>query len=455
MRQSEVKGILDRWVIGTSGRSYMAGLENRPVIARAEGSTVYDTEGRAYLDFGSGQMAAALGHNHPHILAAMERSAATILHSTKTFLNVDRLRLHEKLGELLTPPLQKSLFLVSGSDAVEAAVDLARRATGGSDVLGLHTGLHGSTSFVTRSLSFVWSRRHHVLNAPATSAIFAPYCYRCPLAMTFPVCEIRCLTASMELADANFTAPPAAVIVEPVLSAGGVVEPPPGYLQALRDACDQRGMLLIFDESQAGLGKTGRMWAHQHSGVVPDIMVVSKHFGGGLPISAVCASAEVAERAVANGFFATRSHAADPVLCAAGLASLEVVVEDDLPARAARIERRIKDAFAALAREIELIGDVRGRGVLLGIELVTDRETRAPANSEAKAVLEFCENAGLLLQLRGTGDRRNVLRLVPPMTTSDEDIDRGISILENAIRAAVGAAKPVKRAAKRRPAQAK
>ena len=156
-----------------------------------------------------------------------------------------------------------------------------------------------------------------------------------------------------------------------------------------------------------------------------------------MPISAVCTTAEVAERAVSNGYFATRSHATDPVLCTAGAASLDVVTEERLPDRAARIEQRIKSAFEAIANDVEIIGDVRGRGVLLGIELVAERETRAPANDTARRVLDFCRDAGLLLQLRGTGTNRNVLRLVPPMTSSDEDIDRGIGILDDALRAAL------------------
>ena len=437
MDKAKVKEILDRWTIGTTGRSYMAGLENRPVMARGEGSYLYDTDGQAYLDFGSGQMGAALGHNHPRIIAAIEQSLETLIHSSNTFLNEPRLELHEKLGRLLVPPLEKSLFLVTGSDSIEAAVDLARKATGGTEILALQTSLHGSSSFVSRSLSFNWSRRHHALNAPSTSAILSPYCYRCPVASRFPGCEYLCLKTGMSLADANFAGLPAAVILEPIMSAGGVIEPPPGYLEALRRECDQRGMLLIFDEAQTGLGKTGKLWAFEHTGVVPDIMAVSKHFGGGLPISAVCTTAEVAERAVANGYFATRSHATDPVLCTAGAASLDVVTEERLPERAAGIESRIKSAFEAMAKDIGLIGDIRGRGVLLGIELVLDRETRAPANDKARRVLEFCQNAGLLLQLRGTGGDRNVLRLVPPMTSTDADIDRGINILNDALLAAV------------------
>lgn len=436
MNKANARQILDQWAIGTSASAYMSGLENRPIIESAEGSYLYDTQGKAYLDFGSGQMGGALGHGHPKIVAAIHESTGRAIHSSNTYLNTDRLRLHEKLGKLLTPPLQKSLFLVTGSDSVEASVDLARKATGGSEVLSFHTGLHGSTSFVTRSLSFAWERKNHALNAPSISPILAPHCYRCPVKQTFPGCDYLCLKVSLELADAHFPAQPAAVVTEPIMSAGGVIEPPPGYMQQLREETDKRGMLIVNDEAQTGLGKTGKLWGHQHSGIVPDVMAVSKHFGGGVPISAVCASAEVADRAVDNGYFATRSHATDPLLCAAGSASLDIIVEEDIPQRAAAIEARIKSAFASLAEENELIGDIRGRGVLLGIELVKDRDSKAPANEEARRVLDYCEAAGLILQLRGTQGDRNVLRLVPPMTTRFEDIDRALSILSEAIRGA-------------------
>src|ERR1051325_4632213 len=258
MDRTRIASIAEQWMMPTSKTSYMAGLEAKPVIAAARGVWVIDTEGREYLDFGSGQMAAALGHNHPRYVAAVQRNLQTISHSTKTFLNTDRLELHERLGQILTPPLQKSLFLVSGSDAIEAAIDLARKATGGVDVLGLHMALHGSTSFVTRSLTFGWNRGRHGLAAPSTAAILSPFCYRCPVGKSFPSCDAQCLASSMELADANLTGKPAAMIIEPVMSAGGIVVPPPGYVKLLKQYCRDRGMLLIMDESQTGLGQEGQ-----------------------------------------------------------------------------------------------------------------------------------------------------------------------------------------------------
>jgi len=438
MDRDRVLRIADQWMIPTSKTAYMAGLESKPVIAASRGVWVVDTEGKEYLDFGSGQMAAALGHNHPRYVAAVGRSLQTISHATKTFLNVDRLELHERLGQILTAPLQKSLFLVSGSDAIEAAIDLARKATGGIDVLGLHMALHGSTSFITRSLTFGWNRGRHGLAAPSTAAILSPFCYRCPVGKSFPSCDVQCLASSMELADANMTGKPAAMIIEPVMSAGGIVVPPPGYVKLLQQYCRDRGMLLIMDESQTGLGKTGKLWGHLHEDVVPDIMTVSKHFGAGLPISAVCTTTEIAEHAVANGYFATRSHACDPIACAAGVASIDIVIEEKLSERAAAIETRVKTAVAAMAQRHEFIGDVRGRGVLLGIELIENRDTREPANEMCREAVRQCEARGLLVQARGSHARSNVMRLVPPMVCTDAEIDHGLAILDDVFGSLAG-----------------
>ena len=437
MNKTKAKQIAAKWMFPTEKSSYMGGLEERPVLIKSAGSIVTDMNGKEYLDFQSGQMGAALGHQHPRMVAVIEKTMKSMMHSTNTMLNVPRLKLHERLGKMLPSPLSKSLFLVSGSDTIEASVDLARKATGGIDVLGFHAGLHGSTSYLTRSLSFNWSRKKHSIVAPATAAICTPYCYRCPLKLTFPKCELQCLETSLELADANFTTQPAAFIGEPVLSAGGVIVPPEGYFKKLQTALRARGMLMILDEAQTGLGKTGKLFGFQHeTGVNPDIIGISKHFGGGLPISAVCTTEKVARDAVKNGYFATRSHATDPLLCAAGTESLNIVEEEEMASKAALIERRIKSAFRKMAKEFELIGDIRGRGVLLGIEFVSDREKKTSANSATRKIFDYCFNKGLIFQIRGTRGLQNVIRLVPPMTTTKRELDRALSILYDSIKTA-------------------
>jgi 2,2-dialkylglycine decarboxylase (pyruvate) len=430
VEKKRVKSIVEKYMFPTEGTSYMGGLENRPVIAKSEGRTVWDTNGKAYLDFQSGQMGAALGHQHQRMVERITATMQSLMHSSNTMLNVPRLRLHEKLGKILPRPLEKSVFLVSGSDSIEASIDLARKATGGLDIIGLHAGLHGSTSYVTRSVSFNWDRKKHVAVAPHTGSVLTPYCYRCPLGLKFPKCEIQCLSASLELADANFTATPAGFISEPVLSAGGVIVPPDGYFTRVKAECDKRGMELIMDEAQTGLGKTGKLFGFQNEQrLKPGIIAISKHFGGGLPISAVCTTADVAKRAAGRGYFATRSHATDPLLCAAGEESLDIVVEEDMPGKAAQIERWIKSAFRKMAKDFEWIGDIRGRGVLLGIELVSDRETREPANAATQKIYEYALDKGLIFQIRGVRELKNVIRLVPPMTSTRAEVDQAMSIL--------------------------
>jgi 4-aminobutyrate aminotransferase-like enzyme len=424
-------------MVPTPKGAYMAGLERRPVIARAEGILVFDTTGKRYLDFGSGQMAAALGHNHPIYVEAVQRSLSTISHSSKTFLNVDRLQLHRRLGEILEPPLQKSLFLVSGSDAIEAAIDMARgdRRWRSSACTRACTDRPVHHPF-GRSAGTAAAR----LAAQGTSSLLAPYPYRCPVACSPDQCSCaqgkghyQCLKTSFELAQSNFGGDPAAVILEPILSAGGIVVPPPGYVKALRDLAHEQGMLLIMDESQTGLAKTGRMWGHQHEDVVPDIMTVSKHFGAGLPISAVCTTAELADQAAAVGYVATRSHACDPITCAAGVASIDIIQKEGLVARAAAIGQRVSQHLTRMSESNDLIGEFRGRGVLWGVELVLDRYSRAPANGSADAAVQACQDQGLIVQARGSQNRKNVIRLVPPLVCSDEQIDEGMTILRDVL----------------------
>ncbi|MEE2698165.1 MAG: aspartate aminotransferase family protein [Pseudomonadota bacterium] len=436
MKKNRIQRIVSDYMFFAEGASYMGGLEQRPILAKSQGRTYTDTNGKEYIDFQSGQMGAALGHQHPRMVKRITETLKLMMHSSNTMLNVPRLQLHERLGKLLPKKLQRSLFLVSGSDSIEAAVDLARKYTGGLDVLGFHSGLHGSTSYLTRSLSFNWNRRKHAVVAPATTAILAPYCYRCPLSLEPNSCAFKCLDVSLELADANFTGKPAAMIAEPILSAGGVIVPPKGYSKKLKKELEARGMLLIFDESQTCLGKTGKLFGYEHEGVMPDIITISKHFGGGLPISAVCTSTEIATRASKNGYFATRSHATDPLLCAAGEESINIVVDDDLPKRARHIEKRIKEAFEEFAKEYELIGDIRGRGVLIGIELVENRKTKVPANTALSIIFDYCESKGLIFQKRGSRQMLNVIRLVPPMTTTDKELDQSLSILSDALKVA-------------------
>jgi len=400
-----------------------------PIFAYGRGSVVRDMAGKEYLDFNSGQMCSALGHNHPRIVEAIKESCDTLIHAHSSHYNIHEIRLARRLGDIVPRPLQKSLFGESGADANEMAMLIARKYTGGYEIFSPHISFHG-LSDSTRAVTFSgWHSKHGPLPA-GHAAIVAPYCYRCPLNQTFPKCELACLKLSFELIDAQSTGQPAAVITEPLFSAGGVIEPPKGWLAKLKELCEARGMLLILDEEQTGLGKLGQMFAFESEGVVPDILTLAKHLGGGVAVSAVTTTVEIEEKVIAEGFVTTHSHSNDPLICAAGVASIDVVVDEDVPARARRIGERFKGHLHRMAQRYELIGDVRGRGMLLGIELVKDRSTRTPAFDEGREIAKRSFSAGLIFSVRRNG---SVLRFVPPATTSDDQIDQAAEILDRII----------------------
>lgn len=402
-----------------------------PIFATARDSTVTDVNGKTWLDFNSGQMCSALGHNHPTVVAAIREACDTMIHAHSSHFNVKEIELAAKLAEVVPRPLQKSLFGESGADANEMAMMIARKYTGGHEVVSPHISFHG-LSDATRAVTFSgWHANHGILPV-GSYAMVAPYCYRCPLRQTYPGCEFACLTTSFELIDAQSTGRPAAVITEPLFSAGGVVEPPPGWLRELKRLCEERGMLLILDEEQTGLGKLGSMFAFEKESIVPDIVTVAKHFGGGVGISAVITTAEIEEKVVAAGYAATHSHSNDPLICAAGKASLDVIVDEDVPAKARAIGGRIREHLDAMQQRYEIIGDIRGRGLLTGIELVRNRQSKEPATDEGREVGKRCFDRGLIFSLRRQG---SVLRLVPPATTTPEQVDQAMDILRDAIEA--------------------
>ena len=400
-----------------------------PIFVRGQGSEVEDINGKRYLDFNSGQMCAALGHNHPTITAAVKSACDTLIHAHSSYFNVPEIELAERLASLMPEPLKKSMFLQSGADANEAAVNIARKHTGGFEVASPHVSFHGMSD-ATRALTFAGWHAGYGPPIPGAMAMIAPYCYRCPLAQTFPECEYACLDTSFELIDAQTTSRPAAVLTEPLFSAGGVIDPPTGWLAELKQRCEARGMLLILDEEQTGLGKLGELFAFESEGVVPDIVTLAKHFGGGICISAVVTSAQIEARATAEEFIVTHSHSNDPLACAAGLASLDVVEQDRVPEKARKLGDYLKSKLLTLAERFEIIGDVRGRGLLQGVELVRSRETKEPATEAGPQIAAHALRKGLIFSVRREG---SVLRFVPPATTTEAQLDHAIEILTDAL----------------------
>jgi 2,2-dialkylglycine decarboxylase (pyruvate) len=400
-----------------------------PIFERASGAVVTDTNGKDYLDFNSGQMCSALGHNHPRIVAAIEESCKTIIHASSSIFNVKEIELAARLGQLVPRPLKKAMFLGSGSDSNEAAISIAKKYTGGYEYAAPHVNFAGLGTGA-RSVTFAGWHKGYGPGPVGAYAIMAPYCYRCPLQLTHPDCGLACLKGSLEILDAQANGPIAAIITEPLFSAGGVIEPPRGWLEALAEACEERDILLIVDEAQTGLGKLGSMFACEREGVVPDLMTISKHFGGGVEISAVITTEEVEEKVVDKGLVIGHSHTNDPLACNAAIATLKILVEDDLPARARAVGEYWRSHLLRLAQKYEVIGDVRGRGLIQGLEFVKDRHTKAPFYELGKAVYDHCLPNGLVFSVRRQG---SVIRFVPPFCTTNEQLDQAAETLDRGI----------------------
>ncbi len=408
------------------GRDFLGEL-----IVRAQGSYLFTQDGREILDFSSGQMCATIGHSHPKIVEAMAKAAQTVLHLDSTMLSPDVVDLADRLCDLLPQPLGKVQLLNTGAEANEAAIRLAKIATGRFEIIAMAGSWHGTTTGAA-SATYAHGRKKYGPAMPGSLAIPAPNCYRCPIRHCAERCDMTCLDVGFDMIDVTSVGEEAAVIVEPIQSAGGIVVPPPGYLKRLRELCDQRGILLIFDEAQTGLGRVGELFAFESDGVVPDILTLSKTLGGGLPLSAVIASDAVAEVARERGFSHYTSHASDPFTATVGLAVVEVILGEKLTERAARLGQYLKDRLRELQHRHEAIGDVRGRGLLLGVEIVANRTTREPGHGLIEALTERCFALGL--NINRVGGPHSVWRIAPPLTTSRDEIDQAIDIMDRAFQ---------------------
>lgn len=404
------------------------------IIERAAGAYIYDSQGRAILDFTSGQMCSTLGHNHPAIVAAIEQACREAIHLFSGMLSPAVVNLAQVLCELLPPQLQKVMFLNTGGEANEAALRIAKLKTGGFEIVGLNTSWHGMTGLANAS-TYAAARRGYGPTLPGTMTLPTPNCYRCPVKHCQDRCDMTCLDVGFDLIDSQSVGALAAVIVEPILSAGGMIVPPEGYFQRLKQLCEARGMLLILDEAQTAFGRLGSTFAFEQIGIVPDILTVSKTLGGGLPLAATITSAEIEADCHAKGFIFYTSHVSDPLPAKVGLAVLQVLAQEQLADRAVAMGQYLLNGLRNLQKHYEVIGDVRGRGLLLGVEFVKDQESRLPNELLGTQVTRRCLELGLNVNIvSGIAGMGAVLRIAPPLTITTEEIDKGLEILEQSLQ---------------------
>ncbi|WP_421999107.1 aspartate aminotransferase family protein [Reyranella sp.] len=396
------------------------------VPVRASGCWLEDAGGNRMLDFTSGQMSSILGHSHPEIHATIREASGTLDHLFSAMVSEPVVALAEKLSAQ-QPELSKTMFLSTGGEANEAAIKLAKTVTGKWEIVTFTKSYHGVTAG-SAAATFKVGRTGVGPMAPGYHAIPAPNAYK----PRFPGVDWRReLDDAFEQVDAQCTGNLAAFIGEPILSSGGVIDLPPGYLAALKAHCQRRGMLLILDEAQTGLGRTGTMFAFQRDGVVPDILTLSKTLGAGMALSAVMTTDAIATLADERKYFFYTTHVNDPLPAAVGLKVLEIVLRDGLIDRARTAGERLGEGLMRLKQRHSCIGDVRGRGLLRGVEF-TDAGPR-DATSLSNAVTEAAMAFGLAANIVRSGTSGGTMRIAPPLIVKDEEIDEGLALLDKAI----------------------
>ena len=399
------------------------------VPVRAAGAFLYDAQGRRVLDFTSGQMSAILGHSHPEIVATVREEIARLDHLFSSMLSAPVVDLAEALAKLV-PGLPKVMLLSTGGEANEAAIKIAKLITGGWEVVGFTQSWHGMTG-AAASATYKTGRRGYGPMAVGSFAIPAPNAYRPRFAGLDWQSE---LDDAFTLLDRQSTGNLAAFIAEPILSSGGIIELPEGYLAALKQKCAERGMLLILDEAQTGMGRTGTMFAFERDGVTPDILVLSKTLGAGLPLAAVMTGDAIARSCDERDFLFYTTHVNDPLPAAVGSTVIRVVQRDGLAARAAELGKRLKRGLRDLQQKYRCIGDVRGRGLLLGIEFeAADGGRGASAQALSDAVTDEALRLGLSANIVRAGASAGVMRIAPPLTVTEAEIDLGLELLESAL----------------------
>ncbi|MEV6419549.1 aspartate aminotransferase family protein [Streptomyces sp. NPDC051662] len=405
----------------------------REIIDRAAGSFLFTADGRKILDFTSGQMSALLGHSHPAIVATVQRQVATLDHLYSGMLSRPVVDLARRLADTLPAPLEKALLLTTGAESNEAAIRMAKLVTGKHEIVSFARSWHGMTQ-AAASATYSTGRKGYGPAAPGNFAIPVPNAYRPDFTAADGSLDWnRQLDFAFDLIDAQSTGSLAACLVEPILSSGGIIEPPVGYFAALREKCRERGMLLILDEAQTGLCRTGTWYAFERDGVVPDILTLSKTLGAGLPLAAVLTSDEIEQEAHKRGFLFFTTHVADPLVAAVGNTVLDVLITDKLDERARSLGAFLRAGLTDIAGRHAVVGDIRGRGMLAGLELVVDRETKQTSDELGTRVTRRCLELGLhtnIVQLPGMG---GVLRIAPPLTATEDELELGLTILDEAI----------------------
>jgi 4-aminobutyrate aminotransferase/(S)-3-amino-2-methylpropionate transaminase len=400
------------------------------VIERATGASIIDTEGKNYIDCFSGIGVVNAGHCNEKVIDAAKAQIDKFVHCCSyLYYSQPTADLAEKLAQMTPGRLQKTFFGSGGAEAMEGAMRLAREFTGKTEFIALQASFHGR-SYATLSISGNMERKRR--GGPymvGCSFLPAPYCYRCFFELEYPQCRLRCARALEDIIRFNTYDHVAAFVAEPLLGEGGIIIPPDDYFLAIEKILKSHQILFLVDEVQTGFGRTGKMFAIEHYGVEPDIMVMAKGIADGFPLSAFIAREEIADSFKPGDHLST--FGGNPVSCAAGLANIEFLEQEQLADQALEKGEYLKTRLSSLKAKYHRIGEIRGKGLMVGIELIRDRN-KTPANIEGDKIRDFCLGKGVLVGLGGVFG--NVLRIQPPLVISEKQMDQVVTALDEAFQ---------------------
>lgn len=402
--------------------------EDPIVMVRGDGMRVWDADGREYLDFFSGILTTAVGHCHPEIVERIQEQVATLGHTSTLYLNEQHVEMARRLADIAPGRLSKTFFTNSGTEAIETAIVLACMYTGRSEIIALRYGYSGRSILATNLTAHApW--RPLPTTVPGIKHVMSPYPYRCPF---HSPCDERCLDALAhdfeEVIQTTTNGKPAAFLAETIQGVGGYIVPPPGYFQRVVEIIHKYGGIFICDEVQAGFGRTGDHWfGIEHWDVEPDIMVMAKGIASGLPVGATITRPEIADAWTTKTI---STFGGNPISMAAGIATNDVMVRENVPARAAARGRQLREGLDEMARRYPWIGEVRGMGLMQALELVEDRKTKTPNGKKAKVLLELSKAEGLLIGIGGL--HGHVIRMGPSLLVTEEETADALGRLDRA-----------------------
>lgn len=435
--KTEVPGPKSRELLELREKYVPRGVFNAsPVFVKeAKGATVVDVDGNQFLDFAGGIGVVNVGHSPQDVIGAVKEQLDHFVHTCfHVAMYEPYVRLAEKLAALTPGSFpKKTMFANSGAEAVENAVKIARKYTKRTGIIALECGFHGRTLLAMTLTSKVRPYKYGFGPfAPDVYKIPSAYCYRCYFGLSYPACELRCVQNLERFFVAEHPADQvAALIAEPVQGEGGFIVPPPEFLPGLREICARYGVLFIADEVQTGFGRTGKMFACEHVNLVPDIITLAKSLAAGFPLSAVTGRAEVMDAPDVGEIGGT--YGGNPLSCVAALQVIAKMQTEELPARAARIGAVMLEELKALQERYPVIGDVRGLGAMVAVELVKNRRTKEPAKEVTSQLVVECYRRGLIVI--SAGIYSNVIRFLTPLVITDEELKQALSVLGAAFEA--------------------